>query len=678
MSLSIRSKALLAAGLIFLLLLAPTVYSVLVLREISALTAMIAGRDTPASVRAAQTRDLFEQADRVALLQRPPYNADPLVPQAFERSLADMQRRLDYLDTTGDEPLPALAQRAASALRDFREKALAPEPDEADLKDSAIEVRRILNRLLGASRDVAQRRTKEAEALALRAASLTLASAVIGFITAAVLGAALWRSLNRPLRDLVAGTERIGRGQFDESIPVLADDELGRLAAAFNRMAGALGELERMKAEFLAAASHGLRTPLACVKGYLSSMKSGRQGAIGEESLRALDRMEEEVDRVTRFVDQLLDLGRLRAGRMPFAMREIPAAAFFTSIGRSFDAMAEQRSIIYKILVEEGFPARIVADPDRLGEALLNLLGNAFKYTPPGGTVALTVSGEDGWVRVEVADSGPGIPEEEVPLIFEKFYRGGGVAAEGTGLGLAIARGIVERHGGVIWAESERGHGARFIFRVPPHPPGTGLGRRLRDLAGAGVAPMGATVFLLCLLSLSGCRTAHPVVEPTVPQAPDPPPSTLEPAVSPPRAAPGDIELAEAGEALSRGDKAVAIRKLEGVVELGADAPGRVDALLALAVLRARPDDPARDTQAALALVERILQLHPGGAKEEEAKLLKSFLEVENMLSHSVEELRAQLTAAREEGEALRQSLAKREDELKKIKEILLGKTPGS
>ena len=112
-------------------------------------------------------------------------------------------------------------------------------------------------------------------------------------------------------------------------------------------------------------------------------------------------------------------------------------------------------------------PARLTADPDRLGEALINLLDNAFKYTPSGGSVDLTVTGESGWLRVEVADSGPGIPPEEAPWIFERYYRGGGVSAEGAGLGLAIARGIVERHGGSIWTESEESPGARFVFKVP-------------------------------------------------------------------------------------------------------------------------------------------------------------------------------------------------------------------
>ncbi len=112
-------------------------------------------------------------------------------------------------------------------------------------------------------------------------------------------------------------------------------------------------------------------------------------------------------------------------------------------------------------------PRKIQADPDRLGEALTNLLENAFKYTPSGGEVTLTVRGAGEKIRVEVTDSGPGIPPGEESLIFERYYRGGGVTAQGTGLGLAIAQGIVEHHGGSIWAESMESGGARFIFEVP-------------------------------------------------------------------------------------------------------------------------------------------------------------------------------------------------------------------
>jgi signal transduction histidine kinase len=466
-TLTIRAKSLLAAAAIFAILLAPTLYSVFVLREISGLASTLAQKDARASISAQRLRALFEDAGTAARLMR----VDPDYRKGLERSVDQMKALLDRVREGADPPLVAACVLAARAVRLFSDRALAEPPDEAATESAAAAAREAVGRVGEVARGLAASRTAEAEALAKRAAQLTLASGVAGLLVAAAVGTALLRALSRPLKDLVAGTERIARGVFDEPIPVRAGDELGRLAGAFNRMAGSLGELDRLKAEFLAAASHGLRTPLACVKGYLASLGSGRQGSLPDEARRAVARAEEEVDRVIRFVDQLLDLGRLRSGRLPMSMREVPASAFFTSVGRSFDALASQKGIAYEIRVGSDLPARITADPDRLSEAVINLLGNAFKYTPSGGAVTLSVRNDGGWVRVEVADTGPGIPRDEVPRIFEKYYRGGGVTAEGAGLGLAISRGIVERHGGTIWAESDGSGGARFVFKVPVRPP---------------------------------------------------------------------------------------------------------------------------------------------------------------------------------------------------------------
>jgi signal transduction histidine kinase len=489
MSLTIRGKVLLGASLIVVILIGPTIYSVLVLRRISSQTTIFLTRDAAAGVTVSQMLDTFEEARRQALGFRA--NEDPAFRPRFRQKLEsvldDMQRSLDSLRGDAERSVETSLIRVTGTLRRYRERALAEVNDPAAFAQADADVPVALKQLSVAVQNVVRQRTAETKELARDAARLTLVATVIGFLVAAGLWAVLLRSLSRPLKDLLAGTERIAAGRFDEMIPVRAVDELGRLADAFNRMGEALGEIERLKAEFISTASHGLRTPLACAKGYLSALGSGRQGSLDEESLRSVRRIEEEVDRVTRFVDQLLDFGRLRSGRLPMAMREVPAAALFTSIGRSFDALAEEKGIAYRIRVGEGLPSRITADPDRLGEALINLLGNAFKYTPRGGRVAMSVAPENGWVRVEVEDTGPGIPSGEVSLIFERYFRGGGVVAPGTGLGLAISKEIVERHGGRIWAECEKGSGARFIFKVPvtPAPRAGGESGKFR-LASAG------------------------------------------------------------------------------------------------------------------------------------------------------------------------------------------------
>lgn len=463
MSLTIREKTLLAAGLILIILIAPAGYSLLMLRRIAALSATLAGPDARAGAAAARLEDLFSEVTESADLA----TVMPDLKKRLDSGVKEIRDLLDHLSKISEPPIPRACERAAASLEEFHSLALQPSPGGGDLTRSESEVRHALRRIGMAVQRVAARRTSEAERLAERAASFTMVATVVGLLVAILLWLSLVLALGRPLKDLVQGTERISRGEFDKMIPVRAGDELGLLAEAFNRMSEALGDLERMKAEFLAAASHGLRTPLACAKGHLSSLQAGRQGPLGAESLRTLGRIESELDRVSRFVDQLLDLGRLRAGRLTMSKRGIPAAAFFTSVGRSFEAVAEEKRIRFEIDVDREMPARIEADPDRLGEALTNLLENAFKYTPEGGRVRLNVHGNDGKVRVEVADSGPGIPSGEESRIFERYYRGGGVTAQGSGLGLAIARGIVEQHGGKIWAESVERAGARFVFEVP-------------------------------------------------------------------------------------------------------------------------------------------------------------------------------------------------------------------
>ena len=315
------------------------------------------------------------------------------------------------------------------------------------------------------------------------ATQFTLYGLVIGLVVSLVVWTAILVSLGKPLRQLVDGTRRVAEGRFDQPIPVFAQDELGTLSEAFNRMAKSLSELDRMKAEFVATASHELKTPLACIKGFAGSLRTGSSGPLTDEQRRALLQIEEQVDQMNRFVTELLDLSRLRAGRVSMKVRSLPAAAFFSTSASSFEGMAKRKGIRFRVEISEKMPERIVADPDRLGEVIYNLLGNAFKFTPAGGEVLFEVEGDQDWVRGAVSDTGPGIAEEDLPYVFEKYYRGVGSGPgrkrEGAGLGLAIARGIVEKHGGRIWVERRTGPGTRFVFRIP------GPARQESDDAGA-------------------------------------------------------------------------------------------------------------------------------------------------------------------------------------------------
>jgi len=475
MTLRIRHKVLLPALAVILVLLGLSGYSFYSLYRINMQARNLKDSHLPGTVRVRDIRLRLEEAIRQGKLSS--VSPDP----AFQERFVSAREALDaevrsLIEHDNEGPGPAHA-RFKQALAEVY-VALEMRTPEAETELAAAE-----SQAYGRLRDLeeyyarkVQRSVEEVAQVGREAARGSLYALVAGSLISVVVWVLILLSLSRPLRNLVDGTERVAQGRFDDPIPVLSADELGTLSDAFNRMAASLSELDRMKAEFVATASHELKTPLACIKGFASLMHSGSRGPLSEEQRSTMHQIEEQVDQMTSFVTQLLDLSRLRAGRLAMNKRSMPAEAFFSSIARGFEGVAERRGIAYEVALAGSLPPRIHVDPDRLREVVYNLLGNAFKFTKSGGKVGIIAEGEAGWVRVAVSDTGPGIAQEDLPFIFEKYYRGadldGSRQNEGAGLGLAISRGIIERHGGRIWVESNPGQGSRFIFRIPAGAPG--------------------------------------------------------------------------------------------------------------------------------------------------------------------------------------------------------------
>ncbi|HXF69899.1 MAG TPA: HAMP domain-containing sensor histidine kinase [Thermoflexus sp.] len=219
-------------------------------------------------------------------------------------------------------------------------------------------------------------------------------------------------------------------------------------------------EAERARRELTANVAHDLRTPLTTIRLLLDELKPA-------EPLPApWARLIQELDRLIQLINTLLDLARLEAGEWPLAYETLDVRPWIQSWVERFAPLWQARELKIQLELPEGL--RVWADPEWAGRALGNLLENAIKFTPPGGEVRVRAWPEGEWVAIEVADTGPGIPPEDLPRIFERFYRGarhrGG---SGSGLGLAIARHAVEAHGGHIQAFSEPGRGARFVFTLP-------------------------------------------------------------------------------------------------------------------------------------------------------------------------------------------------------------------
>jgi PAS domain S-box-containing protein len=226
-------------------------------------------------------------------------------------------------------------------------------------------------------------------------------------------------------------------------------------------------EVERLKDEFLGMVNHELRTPLTAIEAGIGLVASGALGSLPENMQRMLDIASENSSRLTRLVNDVLDLERMTAGRIELEPVACNASALIEQATQAASAIADGAGVTIEPTSTD---MRLVADPDRIIQTLTNLIANAVKFSPSGSSVPVGVTKAKGGIRFSVADHGRGIPANEIPLIFNRFHqveRGDSRNQGGTGLGLAICQWIVEQHGGHIWVDSAVEHGSTFFFALP-------------------------------------------------------------------------------------------------------------------------------------------------------------------------------------------------------------------
>ena len=298
-----------------------------------------------------------------------------------------------------------------------------------------------------------------------------LIGGLIALSAALVIGFFIFRAITRPIDQLTRAAHQLAQGDLsarvvlDDQAARLGSDEISELGTAFNSMASNLQQSEQVRRDMTADVAHELRTPLTVMRGNLEAMLDGVYPFDAEHLNPVLN----QVNLLTRLVEDLRTLALAEAGQLPLAKRPTDLAALLHSVLISFEAQAAAQQVTLRAAVDSTLPV-VEVDPDRIQQTIGVLISNALRYTPPQGSITVAAKTDRAGVTIEVADTGSGIAPEDLPHVFDRFYRADKSRAResgGSGLGLAIAKGLVEAHGGSIAVRSEMGNGTQFNVRLP-------------------------------------------------------------------------------------------------------------------------------------------------------------------------------------------------------------------
>jgi signal transduction histidine kinase len=282
----------------------------------------------------------------------------------------------------------------------------------------------------------------------------------------------LARSITRPLAQITAASEQMAQGNYEQQIPAYGGDEVSRLANAFNAMSRQVSRSHRTLRDFLANVSHELKTPLTSVQGFSQAMVDGSLTK-PEDYSEAGRIINDEAVRMRGLVDDLLYLSQVEQGEFSVQLEDMSPNELLRATRERFERRAQQSGINLEVEAQE--TPSIRADGRRLEQALANIVDNAVRHTPSGGSVILSSFAQNGHVQLSVHNTGSVIPQEALPHVFDRFFQAdpaGASADANTGLGLAITKEIVQAHGGNVEAESTTEAGTRFTITLPIDPDG--------------------------------------------------------------------------------------------------------------------------------------------------------------------------------------------------------------
>jgi signal transduction histidine kinase len=261
-----------------------------------------------------------------------------------------------------------------------------------------------------------------------------------------------------PVGNLIDATQRLGDGESGVRIPIAEPGPLAAVSGSFNRMASRLEEEDQRRRRLLADLSHELRTPLTVIRGEIEAVLDGLHDP------QSLSHVVDEVDLMERLLEDLRVLTLTEAGRLQLHRETLDIEILVGDVITSFATLLESHGVVTTVEIQTDLP-EIEVDHHRLRQVLANLISNAAAQMPEGGSLRVQAREEGTWLVIEVSDTGPGIPEDRLERVFERFVKSGD--SSGTGLGLSIARDLVEAHGGTLDAANRPEGGARFSLRLP-------------------------------------------------------------------------------------------------------------------------------------------------------------------------------------------------------------------
>lgn len=371
----------------------------------------------------------------------------------------------------GPDPAPDLAGRSFTQLR-----GAAGEPFEIGAAEGSLTYRALTGQLADGRLVVVATPLDDLDDAIKTIIGVLLLVALVSTVVLGVVVALVSAHITKPLDAMIATAQSIGSGAMDVRVPSGGVEDVDRLAGALNAMLDRLEEAfaaragsEQALRRFVADASHELRTPLAAILGYAELYQS-EMARSPEQVSHAMERIGAEGERMRLLVEELLLLARLDHGR-PAEVTEVDVAALVETAVADARAIAPDQPISYE--APDGGPAVAAVDATSIRQAVDNLLANTRSHTPPGTPVTVTVGADEAGVAVAVADEGPGISPDDLPHVFDRFFRAEPSRARpgGSGLGLAIVAAIAQAHGGSIEVASPAGGGARFTLRFPVVPP---------------------------------------------------------------------------------------------------------------------------------------------------------------------------------------------------------------